>query len=408
MDSRDPTGRGVLMDSSYRIINVFTPDKTEHYMNMHELKILDSGDSALFFAQRTELVNTTDLNIPGIDMGYILNVGFRQVDVRTGETQFEWWAHPEVSLAESTRDVKNLGPWPVSWNWFHGNSVDKNSDGDYILSARFTDAIYKISGSTGKILWRLGGTKSDFKLLGFNFSRQHDAHWIEEECSSGIEVITLLDNGGDEHVNSSTFSSAMKIELNQQTMTAAVVQRWIRPDQDRSLLRANFQRLGGTDNWLAGWSDNAYLSEHTTDGRLLMEAEFASKRMVTYRTYKMNFTGTPTEPPAVKSFVYGSDPDNSVTVSYVSWNGATEVDRWEFYNSNGDLIGDTQRQGFETRLMSNGAQSRVYAQAIAVNGSVLGRSDEYRVEIPFEWIAKAQLHTEQAKVVEGDSAKTEL
>lgn len=55
------------------------------------------------------------------------------------------------------------------------NSVDKSSEGDYMVSARYTNAIYKISAQTGSVLWTLGGPNSDFELEpGFNFSRQHD------------------------------------------------------------------------------------------------------------------------------------------------------------------------------------------------------------------------------------------
>ena len=60
----------------------------------------------------------------------------------------------------------------------HMNSVDKNDDGDYMISARYTNAIYKISEKDGSLLWTLGGLNSDFELeKGFNFSRQHDVSW---------------------------------------------------------------------------------------------------------------------------------------------------------------------------------------------------------------------------------------
>lgn len=57
----------------------------------------------------------------------------------------------------------------------HINSVDKSPEGDYMISARYTNAIYKISGKDGRLIWTLGGPNSSFTLEeNFNFSRQHD------------------------------------------------------------------------------------------------------------------------------------------------------------------------------------------------------------------------------------------
>ena len=36
------------------------------------------------------------------------------------------------------------------------------------VTGRYTDAIYKISGDTGEVLWTLGGSESDFILHGFD------------------------------------------------------------------------------------------------------------------------------------------------------------------------------------------------------------------------------------------------
>ena len=54
------------------------------------------------------------------------------------------------------------------------NSVDKDANGDYLVSGRNTHTIYKVSGSDGSIIWRLGGKMSTFHLNSFNFSSQND------------------------------------------------------------------------------------------------------------------------------------------------------------------------------------------------------------------------------------------
>ena len=62
------------------------------------------------------------------------------------------------------------------FDYFHVNSIELAGDGDLIVSARNTWAIYKISRRTGEVLWRLGGKKSDFQMgKGTVFAWQHDA-----------------------------------------------------------------------------------------------------------------------------------------------------------------------------------------------------------------------------------------
>lgn len=281
------------------------------------------------------------------------------------------------------------------------NSVDKNEDGDYMISSRYTDCIYKISGKDGSVIWRLGGKKTSFvQEGGFNFSRQHDARFIRSDKSRGIEIISLLDNASDGVYSTSSYSSALIIELNSSAipMTAKVVRRWVRPDNELSPLRGNFQMLPN-GNAFVGWSANSYISEHTYDGNLIMEAQFKSHRFVTYRAYKFNFTGTPTEPPALKIYVWGEAPETSTTVAYVSWNGATAVATWEFYRADAfnhgidelaaeNLLGSMEKKGFETVFQYTGYAAEVYAVARASDGKILGRSEVFVTIVPDTWESK--------------------
>lgn len=71
------------------------------------------------------------------------------------------------------------------------NSVEKYPAGDYLLSIRHTNAIYRVSQATGEIIWRLGGKLSDFDQ-NFNFSAQHDARIVF--CNATVTFISFLDN----------------------------------------------------------------------------------------------------------------------------------------------------------------------------------------------------------------------
>ena len=42
----------------------------------------------------------------------------------------------------------------------HINSVEEMADGDYLISLRHTDSVYRLDGATGAIEWKLGGTET--------------------------------------------------------------------------------------------------------------------------------------------------------------------------------------------------------------------------------------------------------
>ena len=87
---------------------------------------------------------------------------------------------------------------------------------------------YKVSAKDGHVIWSLGVTTSSFQLQDFNFSRPHDARFLQS--GGDFETITLLDNGGCEESKSSDVSSALIIDLDMSAVpwTAKVQKRWTR------------------------------------------------------------------------------------------------------------------------------------------------------------------------------------
>ena len=88
----------------------------------------------------------------------------------------------------------------------------------------------------------------------------------------------------------------------------------------------------------------------------------------------------------MKGFVYGADQSRSVSVYYVSWNGATEVASWDFYDGGGELLGRVGRTGFETTSQQSSRYvETAYAQAISLDGIVLGKSEVVQITTPASW-----------------------
>jgi hypothetical protein len=115
---------GVIMDNTYRIIQEVKSPTEQYAFNMHELKVLpgtsERGLTALHIMNRMALQDVRSLGIKGLDKGYVGDTGFREVELVTGKTVFEWWPAEHISLDESLGGKEGIqGPAPRSWNWLY-------------------------------------------------------------------------------------------------------------------------------------------------------------------------------------------------------------------------------------------------------------------------------------------------
>lgn len=384
-DSDADRGGGVILGSDYEVENEVVVVNDLDAFNMHEFNILDGGKTALACTYRSQLIRLDDFDRPE-EESWVVTGGFVELDVKTSEVLFEWDSFDKLSISESVKFLETDGvAGEPGWDYVHINAVDKNADGDYIISMRFTNTIYLISGKNGEIIWRLGGAKTDFEQ-DFTFSKQHDVKFVES--NSTHHTISMMNNASDESENEEELSSALFVELDTTVspMTARVVKRINRPDGQLTRLRGNVQQLS-TGNVFVGWSEQGYVSEHSSDGEILMSAQFASTRYSSYRSYKFDWIGRPAAPPDLVASVYGSSKEEMITVFHVSWNGATDIAKWEFYARSYErgsdiLIGSTSKTGFETMYIAEGFMDWVTAKAIDEQGNVLGSSEMHRSDIP--------------------------
>jgi hypothetical protein len=388
------------LDSHYEYENEVPVTNDLGAFDIHEFNILDGGKTALVTTYRPEFLNLTDIG-RSLEQGWVMTGGFEEIDVATGSVVFEWRSLPHIPLDESTTVLPDApSANPPGWDYLHVNSVDKNADGDYLLSARFTDTIYLISGEDGHIIWRLGGRQSDFVLQNFRFYRQHNVRFLES--NSTHIILSFLNNASDEVSQDEPRSSALVVILDITAMTAIAVKRYNRPDGGLSRLRGNVQMLPN-GNVFVGWSERGYHSEFTDNGTCVLEAQFVSDRFSTYRSYKFDFRGRPNTPPDLRAFVYGSPPSKTTTVFYVSWNGATDVASWNFYaqaTAGGQpvLIGNVPRAGFETMFVSDGYMNWVSAEALDADGTPLSMSEIHDTTVPDDWLAAASGSLEKLPV----------
>ena len=164
-------GRGelIIADSSYKILHVIQPANGD-LADFHEF-VVTPQDTALITIYRRH--SGVDLRgVGGPSRGYIISGVVQEIDIATGKLLFQWdsWDgnHPPVQVAETYQKLGvgdgGDGSEGRPYNYFHANSLAIDHDGDLLVSARNTCAVYKVSRQTGKIVWRLNGKKSDFTM----------------------------------------------------------------------------------------------------------------------------------------------------------------------------------------------------------------------------------------------------
>ncbi|KAJ5902327.1 hypothetical protein N7495_002855 [Penicillium taxi] len=392
--------RGMVLDKHYNVTNEVRPTADIQQFNMHEFKIMPGGLTALTCIYHPVSIDLDDFGRPS-EQSWVISGGFAEFNIATNEILLQWNSIEHVALFESNK----LHPWdspatdPLKgWDYAHVNAVDQNADGDYILSMRFTNTIYFISGDDGRVLWRLGGHTSDFDM-DFTFSKQHDAKFV---FSNGTHhQISFLNNASDEDSQDESLSSVLYVDLDTEFMTARVAKRINRPDAGLTRLRGSAETLPNGNSFIS-WSEHGYQSEHAPNGDLLMTAQFASDRYSTYRAYKSEFIGRPLTPPVVVASAYGISSMAISTVIHVSWNGATDVAGWKFYAKaydHGDsvFIGHTDKTDFETMYIIDGYMDWVTAEAIDQNGTSMMKSVIVRTVIPDNWNAAGFLSAQSPR-----------
>jgi outer membrane protein assembly factor BamB len=356
----------VILDDSYgEVKRVRAGDGYEG--DMHEF-LITPEDTALIpiYGQ----VPTDLSSFGGPKDGFIVEGVIQEVDIETGEVLFEWHSLDHVGPDESYYELTSKGFYYKNFEYFHLNSIDIDDDGNLLISAKKTFALYKLDRKTGDIIWRLGGKKSDFQMgPGTRTRRQHDARRLPDG------TITVFDNRGDpkdyaDGVAENEQSRGVVLEVDEEKMTVSLVRQYTHPDKMGSVHEGNMQALPN-GNVFIGWGSEPVFSEFSKVGELLFDADFVNKQQ-SYRAFCFPWVGQPQEDPvAVAERTSGDE----VKV-YSSWNGATEVATWEILSGERQdelkTLKSFPRDGFETAMSVRTSDPYVAVRAKDRSGRVLG------------------------------------
>ncbi|KAK7037525.1 hypothetical protein VNI00_011017 [Paramarasmius palmivorus] len=363
-------GRNLLLNQKYEVVANFTTDLDGVLADFHDTFITAEG-TAIMTAYATVPRDLTPYNGP--NPGFIVGGVFQEIEIETGHVLFMWNSLDHVDPTEGYADPGPTGGSTESpWDYFHINSVEKDSAGNYLISARHTHAVYYIDGQSGEIIWRLNGKKSDFTMTtGTPFTWQHDARW------QGENVISLFDNAASTWQEDGETARGIVLSIDTESKTATLIEELFPFNRMPSPSQGNMQVMEN-GNMMVGWGKNPYFSEYDADGNILYSVHFGIGDVQAYRAYRFDWTARPSTRPTI-----GLKAENSVVDVYASWNGATEVVIWELFASTAEAptemvsLTTVPKTDFETTIPYTGEVDYAYFQIAPKNadGQYLAYSD---------------------------------
>lgn len=363
-------GEGVIADRSYREIARVRAGNGRQ-IDMHEFRLTPEG-TALFVCYPESV--TADLSpIGGPVDGAALQSVVQEVDVRSGRVLLEWRSLEHVPLQDSYQ------PPAIPYDYLHVNSIDVMPDGNLLVSGRCTWALYKLERRTGRVIWRLGGKRSDFQLgEGARFAWQHDA---EQPTTS---TITLFDDAYAELDNGPNFSKiesqsrGVALDVDERRRAVRLARSYRQPRPLLANAMGSMQTLPD-GHVLVGWGSEPDASEFSADGRLLADVRLGANHD-SYRVFRYPWTASPATAPAIAT---RRDSSKATVNLYASWNGATAVSHWlvRAGRSPSELraVGIAARRGFETVVPLGRASGYLQVRALDDAGRSLASSEVVRV-----------------------------
>lgn len=399
--------------------------------DLHEFTITPEGTALMTIYQPYAVRH------PGIfrltDTVIIWDCLVLEVDLLTREPLFKWRASEHHSLNETYHLTGGAGLSPQHpWDWYHVNSIQKDELGNYLISARYTSTITYINGTSGDVIWVLGGKRNSFKDLSdglaTNIAYQHlprfhsltefpvlmadqiEAHGPNKD-KEGVtkQLLTTFDNGADGETSDRP-ARGLLIEITYPShagaqgssnipLTARLVKSYTHPERIVALSQGSMQliqtRNGSDPKVLLGYGYIGVWTEFSADGKVLCDNRFSTIKswgqghVQSYQALKAPWIGKPSSPPSV---ALGSGSSSSL---FVSWNGATEVRSWKVQKSEKQVgsnaegwtdIGASEKTAFETEIEYEASDAKLLrVVALDKHGNVLGNS----ATIDLSWTTQA-------------------
>jgi hypothetical protein len=186
-----------------------------------------------------------------------------------GRLLWEWSTAGHIGLAETGRWWTRLTePYDI----VHINAVEPLAHGDFLISLRHTDAVYRIDGATGEVEWKLGGTPTEESLTvhddpfaPYPLGGQHDVRYL------GGGEISLHDNETD------LGRAPRAVRYSIQGAFASLIDSQSDPQVPVSPCCGSARYSDGS--WLISWGGIPRVTEFAPNGRPTFELRFDRQQL---------------------------------------------------------------------------------------------------------------------------------
>ncbi|MCJ1314946.1 hypothetical protein MMC15_000260 [Xylographa vitiligo] len=399
-----------IMDETYTQVVAVAPSGAfagqDLTQDLHEFNVIGTaGASALVTSYVNFAHNVTYPACPGSPTTPFTKTGIL-TEVSTdglNTTLFRWNAIDHVDPTDTyvCPGDFNVGTGTSigdGFDFFHINALDKDENGDYLVSSRHCSTLFKIAGNSnadgltpGSIIWRLGGKQNSFPVMdstvpgtpNLNFSFQHHARF-----RPSINGVSLWDNSNNAiNPASAVASSGMSVTIStvNGTNKATLIDQYVSPGRQLDSSQGSHQFLPNGNHFM-GLGSYPDVYEQTSDGTTIFYANWGNgPPLQSYRAFKYEWVG---KPPITEIALFGYALNCTAPAAfYASWNGATEVVSWKYFTSSSEngtfaLAATAVNNGtFETFTT---APFNLYVYAIAYDdlGNMLGQTPTVSVFVP--------------------------
>ncbi len=189
----------------------------------------------------------------------------------SGDVVWSWNSYRHISFSETGRwwyyVLANPHPGPggaPTYDAVHINAIEPFGADRLLISTRHTDAIFCIEKSTGRVLWKLGGTETprSLTIVGDPYPREKLFGGPHDVRVDGDGILSVYDDG----THRRRPPRLVRYRLDLGRGTATFLDELRDPEAIHSHCCGSGRAFG--DGWLVDWGDNPLVTGFDSRGRI--------------------------------------------------------------------------------------------------------------------------------------------
>lgn len=237
-------GFSVIYDDFMAIIDTFQMGNG-YEAEIHDFRLFNDGNY-LMFTYDPQIIDMSEIVDGGDPEATVMGCVVQELDA-DNNVLFEWSSWDDIAITDATPDIDLTA---IFIDYCHANAIEKDNDGNLLVSFRNTDEIVKLDRNSGEIIWRLNAINEDLNDFNFlnddvRFSHQHD---IRRQDNGNI---TMFDNG---NLHTPPHSRVIEWEVDEVAMTAELIWNYpVEPDPSIFAFATGGAHRQPNGYTMAGW-----------------------------------------------------------------------------------------------------------------------------------------------------------